>query len=387
MLFYYKFFKGGGTMADKPNISIIVPVRNAERTLNETFEYLFKLNYPREKMEIVLADGGSTDKTVEVIKKWQEKYPFIKLVNVPNCPSPGFARNKALDHVKGDFLFFTDGDCAPTPEWINIILDRFSKDPEIAGAGGEIFTKIVDPNNIYESYCEQTGFLRVAGRYWYLNIQEGNFPALADMSPSEVCGHRAFYFATANAAYRKSIIDKLGLKFWNEPTGEDIEFSLQMRKAGYKLYFVPEARVDHMHRASMEALLKVWVGYGKGHPVLVNAHAKRVFEIVFQNFRKHPRVKFPFPVKGLVYLGNFHWMHIMALGFITSIFFNKLIALGFLLFTLRFIYKYFGGCFNMQPKNMWATWCKLKYLTNWSFMKGALLNFKKYKILYIEPSF
>jgi len=369
------------------NISIIVPVRNAERTLNETFEYLFKLNYPREKMEILLADGGSTDKTVEVIKTWQKKYPFIKLVEIPNCPSPGFARNKALEIAKGDYLFFTDGDCAPTPEWINITLSKFAKDPQIAGVGGEIFTKIVEKDNIIESYCEQTGFLKVAGRYWYMNIQEGYYPELSDLSPSEVCGHRAFYFATANAAYRKSLIDKLGLKFWSEPTGEDIEFSLQFRKAGYKLYFVPEARVDHMHRASLQLLLKTWVGYGKGHPVLVNAHAKKVFEIVFQNFRKHPRITFPFPMKGLVYLGNFHWMHICALLSLTALPFCRWTSLFFLLFTLRFAYKFFGGCFSMKPKSMWATWCKIKYQTNWCFVKGALLNFWKYKILYIEPSF
>ena len=368
-------------------ISIIVPVRNAERTLEQTFEYLFKLNYPRENMELVIADGGSSDKTVEVIKNWQAKYPFIKLVEIPNCPSPGFARNKALEVVTGDFLFFTDGDCAPHPEWINIILNVFNKDPEIAGVGGEIYTKIVEPDNIIESFCEQTGFLRVSGRYWYLDIKEGYFPLISDLSPSEVCGHRAFYFATANAAYRKSVIDKLGMKFWTEPTGEDIEFSLRIRKAGYKLYFAPSAQVDHMHRANLPALLKCWVGYGKGHPVLVYTHAKKVFEIVFQNFKKHPRIKIPSPVKGLVYLGNFHWMHIMALGFLITLFCNKWLAIFFFLFTLRFIYKFFSGCFNIKPKDKWATWCKIKYLSNWSFMKGALINFWKYKILYIEPSF
>lgn len=383
-------------MNEQPKISIIVPVRNAERTLEETFNYLFKLNYPRDKMEIVIADGGSSDNTVGVIKKWQEKYPFIKLVEIPNCPSPGFARNKALPLVSGDFIFFTDGDCAPTPEWINIILSHFKRDPQIAVVGGEVYTHVVEPDNLIESFCEQTGFLKVAGRYWFMDIKEGEFPLISDLSPSEVCGHRAFYFATANAAYRKEVMDKLKLKFWHEPTGEDIELSLRVRKAGYKLYFAPDARVDHMHRANLAALLKVWVGYGKGHPVLVHTHAKRVLEIVFQNFKKHPRIKFPFPIKGLIYLGNFHWMHICALGFIisglASLFKSgtaapEIVTLIFALLTLRFGYKFFGGCFKMKPRDKWPLWCKIKYLTNCSFMKGALINLWKYKVFYIEPSF
>ncbi|MDD5757040.1 MAG: glycosyltransferase, partial [bacterium] len=89
-----------------PMISIIIPVRNAERTLEKTFEYLFGVDYPRDRMEIVIADGGSTAKTVEIIKNWQKKYTFIKLVDVPNFPSPGYARNKALAVVQGEYLFF-----------------------------------------------------------------------------------------------------------------------------------------------------------------------------------------------------------------------------------------------------------------------------------------
>ena len=374
-------------MPEQPNISIIVPVRNAERTLEKTFEYLFHLNYPRDKLELVIADGGSSDKTVDVIKKWQVKYPFIKLVEIPNCPSPGFARNRALEIVSGKFIFFTDGDCAPNPEWINIILEHFQRDPKIAGIGGEVYTHVVEPDNLIESYCEQSGFLGVAGRYWYMDIKEGYFPLISDLSPSEVCGHRAFYFATANAAYRKSIIDKLGLKFWHEPTGEDIELALRVRKAGYKLYFVPQASVEHMHRATLKALKKVWVGYGKGHPVLVHTHAKSGIEIVLQNFRRHPRIKIPCPCKTLIYLGNFHWMHIMGLGFIITVFINIWLGLIFLLLSLRFAYKFFKGCFSIKPKRHWFTWCRIKYLTNWSFMKGALLNFRRYKVLYIEPSF
>src|SRR4030042_3278143 len=101
-------------MENQPFISIIIPVKNFERTIEKSFEYLLDVDYPHDRWEIVIADGGSADKTVPIIKEWQKKYPFIKLVEIPNCPSPGYARNKALEVVKGDFIFFTDADWGPS---------------------------------------------------------------------------------------------------------------------------------------------------------------------------------------------------------------------------------------------------------------------------------
>ncbi|OQX85926.1 MAG: hypothetical protein B6D55_06745, partial [Candidatus Omnitrophica bacterium 4484_70.2] len=48
----------------EPFVSIIVPVRNMERTISTTFQYLMNVDYPRQNLEIIFADGGSTDKTV-----------------------------------------------------------------------------------------------------------------------------------------------------------------------------------------------------------------------------------------------------------------------------------------------------------------------------------
>ena len=141
-------------MSKEPFVTIIMPVKNFERTIEKTFEYLMNVDYPHEAWEWVIADGGSNDKTIEIIKNWQKKYPFIKLVEIPNCPSPGFARNKALETVKGEFLFFTDADCAPDKNWIREMLRHFEQDPKIAAVGGEVFTLKVDPNNLVEAWCQ-----------------------------------------------------------------------------------------------------------------------------------------------------------------------------------------------------------------------------------------
>jgi cellulose synthase/poly-beta-1,6-N-acetylglucosamine synthase-like glycosyltransferase len=381
-------------MEKVPFVSVVVPVRNAERTLDKTFEYLLNIEYPRDRLEIVISDGGSSDGTIPLIQKWQGKYPFIKLVEVPNCPSPGFARNKALEVVKGEFIFFTDGDCAPCKEWITEMLSHFQRDPEIGVVGGEIYTLRVEPDNLTEAYCENFRFNMVSPRYSF--IKEGYFPPLSDMSPSQVAGHRCYFFVTANVAYRKVAIEKSKARFWNFPTGEDIDFCLRIQKDGWKLYFAPKAKVDHMHRTTFKALRRVWVTYGEAHLPLIKEHSCRTMEVIFQFLKNKPRLKIPFPVKGFIYFGNFHLMHIFGLLFILGLVMSLIYPAGggWKIFTvisfclgLYFTYRFFLQCFYMVPRKHFFTWCKMKYLTNLSFMMGGLKGIRKYKVLCIEPGF
>ena len=69
-------------MDQQPFVSVILPVKNAGSTIATTLDYLNKIDYPREKMEIVFADGGSTDNTKGIIKERQQKEPYIKLVEL-----------------------------------------------------------------------------------------------------------------------------------------------------------------------------------------------------------------------------------------------------------------------------------------------------------------
>jgi glycosyltransferase involved in cell wall biosynthesis len=382
-------------MPKTPFLSIIVPVKNFERTIEKSFEYLLNVDYPRDSWEWVIVDGGSSDKTIEIIKAWQKKYPFIKLVEIPNCPSPGFARNKALEVVKGDFLFFTDGDCAPSKNWISEMLKHFNQDPKIATVGGEVFTLKVDPDNLVEAWCQHFHFNMVSPRYG--SIKEGYFPDFPrDPRPSDIGGHKAYFFGTCNVAYRRSAMKEIGAKFWERPTGEDMDLSHQHRSKGWKFYFAPLAKVDHMHRADLKSLRKVWVTYGQAHLPLIDKYVKKNgLEIILQFIKGKPSFVMPFPLKGFVYLGNFHMMHIFGFlsiaGLILSLIFGgiglKLFTLISFLLTLYFAFQYVKWNFGMEPTDKFFLWCKMKYLTNLSFIQGGLKDFKKYKILCIEPSF
>lgn len=381
--------------ASAPFISIIIPVKNFERTIEKSFEYLLNVDYPHDSWEWVIADGGSTDKTIEIIKNWQKKYPFIRLVEVPNCPSPGFARNKVLEVAKGDFLFFTDGDCAPNKEWVKEMLKHFEKDPKIAAVGGEVYTLKVDPNNLVEAWCQHFRFNMVAPRYGF--IKEGYYPDFPkDPCPVDIGGHKAYFFGTCNVAYRRSAMKEIGAKFWERPTGEDMDLSYQHRSKGWKFYFAPIAKVDHMHRADLKLLRKVWVTYGQAHLPLIDKYVKKNgLQVILQFLNGAPSFTLPFPIRGFAYLGNFHMLHLSALLFIIALILSLTIGgnglfifavIAFLL-TLYFGYQYVKWNFGMEPTNKFFVWCKMKYLTNLSFIQGGLKDFKKYKVLCIEPSF
>ncbi|MFH1772591.1 MAG: glycosyltransferase [Candidatus Omnitrophota bacterium] len=380
----------------QPLISIIVPVRNMERTIGTTFNYLMNVDYPRKRMEVIFADGGSNDSTVSIIKNYQKEHPFIKLVEIPNCPSPGFARTKALKEAEGDYVFFTDGDCAPCGDWIYKMLEVFGKDPKIGAVGGEILTLRVDPDNLVEIFCEAFGFNRVAWRYG--NLQEGYYPDLDNFTPVEICGHRAYFFVTANVAYRKEAIEENERRFWDLPTGEDIDFGIRARKKGWKFYFLPSASVEHMHRADLKALGKVWASYGAAHPPLIGAHARKYFEIIPQfigSWPNHKIIKFPFIVKGFLYLGNFHFMHLFGLLFFIffvlqwflPVLWIRILAWVLLPVFSFFVFRFFRTAFNIQPYNKWLEYSKMKYLTNLYFIIGGMKGSIKHKTFCIEPSF
>jgi len=275
------------------------------------------------------------------------------------------------------------------------MLIHFKRDPQIAAVGGEVFTLKVDPDNLVEAWCQHFRFNMVSPRYGF--IKEGYFLVFpSDPRPSQIGGHLAYFFGTCNVAYRKAALDKLGSHFWDRPTGEDMDFSFQHRKAGWKFYFAPQARVDHMHRADLKSLRKVWVAYGQAHAPLIDKYVtKRYLEIILQFLKKKPFFKIPFPLKGFIYIGDFHLMHLFGLFFVISIVLNLIWPSAFLktfgfvslFLAVYFLFQFVKWNFGMEPKSKFFVWCKFKYLTNLSFIQGGLKDFRKYKILCIEPSF
>ena len=102
-----------------PSVTVIVPVRNGEQTIQPLLESLQKLDYDPAKVEVIVVDGNSKDKTQEIVKK----YP-VKLV-IENKNGINLARNMGIKNSNGEIIAFTDSDCIVPNNWVTKIVENF----------------------------------------------------------------------------------------------------------------------------------------------------------------------------------------------------------------------------------------------------------------------
>lgn len=210
-------------------ISIIIPAYNCEKTIARTLEAVLNaasvfrnapsLRTDQRFAEIIVVDDGSTDKTKDEINK----FPTVKYYFQKNA-GPAAARNCGAMEARGEILFFTDSDCLPHSDWIEMIVPHFYK-PNVAVVAGS-----------YGIANSQNRLSRCIHReivYRHMMLMP-DFPT---------------YFGSFNFAIQKSIFDKVGGfdTSYRDPSGEDNDLSYKISSEGYKIYFAKDALVDHYH--------------------------------------------------------------------------------------------------------------------------------------------
>src|SRR3989344_2585550 len=114
---------------EKPTVSILIPTLNASSVLGNCLESIKKQNYPAEKIEIIVADGGSSDGTVEIAKK----YGAVVVENKLKTGEAGKAA--ALKACTGEFSALIDSDnILPDSEWLSQMIEPLLKHAASVGS-------------------------------------------------------------------------------------------------------------------------------------------------------------------------------------------------------------------------------------------------------------
>ena len=223
------------------SVTVVVPVRNRELTIQPLLDSLQKLDYDTNKVEVIVVDGNSTDKTQEIVKK----YP-VKLV-VEKRKGLNLARNTGIKCAKGEIVAFTDSDCIVPPNWITKIVENF-KDPQISCVGGS--AKALD-NDFISQYADNS-IVRLMP--FFTKREE-----LKKVKP---------FFrhpAGCNMAFRRKVAEEVGYFDEHIQYGfDEVEFADRICRAGYKMVLDPDVLVWHKHRSTFREFLKQNFQYGKG---------------------------------------------------------------------------------------------------------------------------
>jgi glycosyltransferase involved in cell wall biosynthesis len=217
-----------------PEISIIVPVYNGEKTIAKCLESLASQETKRN-YEIIAVDDGSADDTKKIIKKMKK----VRLMEQKH-KGPAAARNLGAKHAKGSILLFTDSDCIFDANWIKEMTKPF-RNKDIAGVQGRYKTRQKS----------------IVARFSQLEIEE-RYERMSSRKYIDFIG-------SYSAGYRKDIF--LSFNGFDESfpvaSGEDPEFSFKLAEAGKRMVFNQEAVVYHSHPETISRYVKqkFWRAY------------------------------------------------------------------------------------------------------------------------------
>jgi GT2 family glycosyltransferase len=217
------------TRHEYPSVSVIAPVFNAERGLPRLMESLRRQDYPRERVEVLLVDNNSTDRSAEVIGGYPEATPL----RFTAWQSSYAARNVGIERARGDVLAFIDADCWACPWWLSAGVAALVEGRHDRVAGRVEFVLSRRPN-IYEMYDSA------------LNFRQGDFVGRG-------------WSGAGNLFVWRRVMEEVGPWDPHLISQGDTEFGLRATRLGKTLGYAPDALICHHARRSLMSLVRKWI--------------------------------------------------------------------------------------------------------------------------------
>ncbi|MGI8995339.1 MAG: glycosyltransferase family 2 protein, partial [Pyrinomonadaceae bacterium] len=224
----------------QPFFSIIIPTYSRREQLSACLQSLTRLDYPRDRFEVIVVDDGSETPPIAPVALFQDRLN-LTLLTQPHA-GPATARNTGAAQAKGDFLVFTDDDCAPAPDWLQTLAARFASAPDHA-IGGQTLNALHD--NLYSTASQAL----INYLYAYYNAVPG----------------KAVFFTSNNLALpagRFRAIGGFDTRFLLA-AGEDRELCDRWLNHGYPMTFAPEVVVYHAHALTLRSFGRQHFNYGR----------------------------------------------------------------------------------------------------------------------------
>src|ERR1041384_5741534 len=212
-----------GQQFEYPRVSILIPAHNEEMVIARTVEAMLNLEYPPDRLDILVINDGSSDLTAEIVNGYARRDPRVRLYDIPRGEGgkgKSRALNLGLERTDAEYVAIYDADNTPHPSALRYLMAQLLLDSRLGAVLGKFRT-------VNKSRNLLTRFINIETLSFQSMLQAGRW--------------KLFKVATlpgTNFVIRRSLLSKL--RGWDEEAmTEDSEISIRVYKEGFRIKYIP----------------------------------------------------------------------------------------------------------------------------------------------------
>ena len=256
---YNSRFKEPAIPGELPSVTVLIPARNEAVVIRDTLLAMANLEYPKDKLEVLLLDDGSTDETVRIAEEVAKEYPFIKVVRVEGGGrGKSYVLNYGLKLASGEVIAVYDADNRPEPRALKRLVAMLGD--ETPAVTGKVRTINWNKNVLTRFICMEYLYFQLAGQSGKSRL------------------YKTAMLPGTNFVIRKNLLEELG--GWNERAlAEDLELSFRIIMMGKRIAYNPLAVTWEQEPESWRVWFRQRTRWAAGNVYTVKEHVKGFREI------------------------------------------------------------------------------------------------------------
>lgn len=238
-------------------VAVVIPTLNEEKFIARCLDSVIAQSYPFNDMDVMVVDGGSKDRTKEIVEDYKRKYQNIRFLNNPGRIQ-SIAFNIGVKSSDAPYIVRLDAHATYNHRYIEKCIEKFSANAEVLGCAPEFVGNV---GGVCSIRPQHSGL--IAETSAILNQSRFGIGGAA----FRVGAPAGFVDTVPFGCFPRKVLEKIGGMREDLPRGEDNEFNSRIRKAGYKIYLDPEIVCSYFSRDTLRTNMKQMYANGEsiGH--------------------------------------------------------------------------------------------------------------------------
>lgn len=238
-------------------VAVVIPTLNEEKFIACCLDSVIAQSYPFNDMDVMVVDGGSKDRTKDIVEEYKRKYQNIRFLNNPGRIQ-SIAFNIGVQSSDAPYIVRLDAHATYNHRYIEKCIEKFSANAEVLGCAPEFVGNV---GGVCSIRPQHSGLIAESSAI--LNQSRFGIGGAA----FRVGAPAGFVDTVPFGCFPRKVLEKIGGMREDLPRGEDNEFNSRIRKAGYKIYLDPEIVCSYFSRDTLRTNMKQMYANGEsiGH--------------------------------------------------------------------------------------------------------------------------